>query len=121
MASRIRNCLLLGDCSLYCTRTFMTYFIRILHQSLISLKPSAQSDREKEEGLPVAPFMDRDKVTKSSAQIGFIKFVLIPMFQTLAKVSVISQTCVLSISLLHSPLTDIFIVVSTKPHSQVRF
>ncbi|KAA0196701.1 High affinity cGMP-specific 3' 5'-cyclic phosphodiesterase 9A [Fasciolopsis buskii] len=45
-----------------------------------------QSDREKEEGLPVAPFMDRDKVTKSSAQIGFIKFVLIPMFQTLAKV-----------------------------------
>lgn len=49
-------------------------------------KPSAQSDREKEEGLPVAPFMDRDKVTKSSAQIGFIKFVLIPMFQTLAKV-----------------------------------
>ncbi|CAH8440130.1 unnamed protein product [Dicrocoelium dendriticum] len=46
-----------------------------------------QSDREKVEGLPVAPFMDRDKVTKSSAQIGFIKFVLIPMFQTVAKVS----------------------------------
>ena len=27
-----------------------------------------QSDREKEEGLPFAPFMDRQKVTKSSAQ-----------------------------------------------------
>ncbi|TPP62772.1 Phosphodiesterase, partial [Fasciola gigantica] len=52
-----------------------------------------QSDREKEEGLPVAPFMDRDKVTKSSAQIGFIKFVLIPMFQTLAKVSMIRREC----------------------------
>ncbi|EHH51837.1 High affinity cGMP-specific 3',5'-cyclic phosphodiesterase 9A, partial [Macaca fascicularis] len=41
-----------------------------------------QSDREKSEGLPVAPFMDRDKVTKATAQIGFIKFVLIPMFET---------------------------------------
>lgn len=45
-----------------------------------------QSDREKEEGLPVAPFMDREKVTKPTAQIGFIKFVLIPMFDTVAKV-----------------------------------
>uniref|UniRef100_G3TVR8 Phosphodiesterase n=1 Tax=Loxodonta africana TaxID=9785 RepID=G3TVR8_LOXAF len=44
-----------------------------------------QSDREKLEGLPVAPFMDRDKVTKATAQIGFIKFVLIPMFETVTK------------------------------------
>ncbi|KAK6168428.1 hypothetical protein SNE40_020964 [Patella caerulea] len=43
-----------------------------------------QSDREKSEGLPVAPFMDREKVTKPTAQIGFIKFVLIPMFETAA-------------------------------------
>lgn len=47
---------------------------------------SVQSDREKSEGLPVAPFMDRDKVTKPTAQIGFIKFVLIPMFETVMKV-----------------------------------
>ena len=47
----------------------------------------AQSDREKAEGLPVAPFMDREKVTKPTAQIGFIKFVLIPMFETVMKVS----------------------------------
>ncbi|VDP00439.1 unnamed protein product [Schistosoma margrebowiei] len=46
----------------------------------------SKSDREKLEGLPVAPFMDREKVTKPSAQIGFIKFVLIPMFQTVASV-----------------------------------
>lgn len=46
----------------------------------------AQSDREKAEGLPVAPFMDREKVTKPTAQIGFIKFVLIPMFETVMKV-----------------------------------
>ena len=46
-----------------------------------------QSDREKSEGLPVAPFMDRDKVTKPTAQIGFIKFVLIPMFEAVHKAS----------------------------------
>lgn len=46
-----------------------------------------QADREKLEGLPVAPFMDREKVTKPSAQIGFIKFVLLPMFENVAKVS----------------------------------
>lgn len=34
----------------------------------------------------MAPFMDRDKVTKATAQIGFIKFVLIPMFETVTKV-----------------------------------
>jgi high affinity cGMP-specific 3',5'-cyclic phosphodiesterase 9 len=44
-----------------------------------------QSDREKAEGLPVAPFMDRDKVTKPTAQIGFIKFVLLPMFDAVAR------------------------------------
>ncbi|CAH3119914.1 unnamed protein product [Pocillopora meandrina] len=44
-----------------------------------------QSDREKAEGLPVAPFMDRDKVSKPTAQIGFIKFVLIPLFELLNK------------------------------------
>lgn len=31
--------------------------------------------------------MDREKVTKPTAQIGFIKFVLIPMFETVMKVS----------------------------------
>lgn len=49
-----------------------------------------QSDREKEEGLPVAPFMDREKVTKSTAQIGFIKFVLIPIFEVMKQVSIAS-------------------------------
>ena len=47
-----------------------------------------QSDREKSEGLPVAPFMDREKVTKPTAQIGFIKFVLLPMYQQLYQVSI---------------------------------
>ncbi|XP_077312298.1 high affinity cGMP-specific 3',5'-cyclic phosphodiesterase 9A [Lithobates pipiens] len=44
-----------------------------------------QSDREKMEGLPVTPFMDRDTVTKPKAQIGFIKFVLLPLFETMMK------------------------------------
>ncbi|KAG9333408.1 hypothetical protein JZ751_012720 [Albula glossodonta] len=42
--------------------------------------------QKKSEGLPVAPFMDREKVTKPTAQIGFIKFVLIPMFETVMKI-----------------------------------
>lgn len=54
---------------------------------------ASQSDREKSEGLPVAPFMDRDKVTKPTAQIGFIKFVLIPMFETVMKVGQCEYTC----------------------------
>ncbi|XP_067371670.1 high affinity cGMP-specific 3',5'-cyclic phosphodiesterase 9A isoform X2 [Channa argus] len=52
-----------------------------------------QSDREKAEGLPVAPFMDREKVTKPTAQIGFIKFVLIPMFETVMKVVTDNKSC----------------------------
>ncbi|RXN31369.1 high affinity cGMP-specific 3, 5 -cyclic phosphodiesterase 9A-like protein [Labeo rohita] len=43
-----------------------------------------QSDMEKLEGLPVTPFMDRDKVTKPSSQTGFIRFVLFPLFIELA-------------------------------------
>ncbi|XP_072435956.1 high affinity cGMP-specific 3',5'-cyclic phosphodiesterase 9A isoform X4 [Chiloscyllium punctatum] len=42
------------------------------------------SDMEKLEGLPVSPFMDRDKVTKPSSQTGFIRFVLLPLFIELA-------------------------------------
>ncbi|KAJ3122762.1 High affinity cAMP-specific and IBMX-insensitive 3',5'-cyclic phosphodiesterase 9A [Nowakowskiella sp. JEL0407] len=46
----------------------------------------AQSDKEKAEGLPTAPFMDRDKVTKASAQVGFIGYVMIPLFELVGKV-----------------------------------
>ncbi|KAJ3392528.1 High affinity cAMP-specific and IBMX-insensitive 3',5'-cyclic phosphodiesterase 9A [Entophlyctis sp. JEL0112] len=45
-----------------------------------------QSDKEKKEGLPTAPFMDREKVTKPSAQVGFIGFVMIPLFELVSKV-----------------------------------
>jgi len=43
-----------------------------------------QSDLEKREGLPVSPFMDRDKVNKNSSQVNFIRFVLLPLFDSLA-------------------------------------
>ncbi|XP_065349163.1 high affinity cGMP-specific 3',5'-cyclic phosphodiesterase 9A isoform X1 [Cloeon dipterum] len=42
-----------------------------------------QSDSEKLEGLPVTPFMDRDKVTKPSSQCSFIGLVLLPLFEAL--------------------------------------
>ncbi|XP_069377356.1 high affinity cGMP-specific 3',5'-cyclic phosphodiesterase 9A-like isoform X1 [Paralichthys olivaceus] len=44
-----------------------------------------QSDTEKQKGLPVSPFMDRDKVSKPSSQTNFIRFVLLPLFSELTK------------------------------------
>ncbi|CAN0029670.1 unnamed protein product [Lampetra planeri] len=44
----------------------------------------SQSDVEKLEGLPVSPFMDRDKVSRSSSQVNFIRHVLLPLFVALA-------------------------------------
>ncbi|XP_046396751.1 high affinity cGMP-specific 3',5'-cyclic phosphodiesterase 9A [Ischnura elegans] len=43
----------------------------------------SQSDAEKMEGLPVTPFMDRDKVTKPSSQCSFIGYVVLPLFEAL--------------------------------------
>ncbi len=45
-----------------------------------------KSDREKKEGLPVTNFMDREQVTKSNAQLVFIKTILLPMFESLLMV-----------------------------------
>ncbi|KND02075.1 uncharacterized protein SPPG_02578 [Spizellomyces punctatus DAOM BR117] len=45
-----------------------------------------QADHEKAAGLPFAPFMDREKVTKAGAQVGFIGFVLIPLYELMARV-----------------------------------
>ncbi|OON17478.1 3'5'-cyclic nucleotide phosphodiesterase, partial [Opisthorchis viverrini] len=53
-----------------------------------------QSDYEKLAGLPVAPFMDREKVTKSASQCGFIRFVILPLFEALAKLLPQIQTAV---------------------------
>ncbi|XP_044579687.1 uncharacterized protein LOC123261890 [Cotesia glomerata] len=44
-----------------------------------------QSDAEKLEGLPVTPFMDREKVTKPSSQCSFIGLVLLPLFEVLGE------------------------------------
>ncbi|XP_072900436.1 high affinity cGMP-specific 3',5'-cyclic phosphodiesterase 9A-like [Hemitrygon akajei] len=44
-----------------------------------------QGDREKSEGLPVSPFMDRDRVWKSHTQSAFITSTLMPMFESLTK------------------------------------
>ncbi|XP_053561680.1 high affinity cGMP-specific 3',5'-cyclic phosphodiesterase 9A-like [Bombina bombina] len=44
-----------------------------------------QSDREKSEGLPVTPYMNRDTVTKAEAQRTFIICLLTPLCQALSK------------------------------------
>lgn len=41
--------------------------------------------------------MDRDKVSKPTAQIGFIKFVLIPLFELLNKVRIAVRTAFLEL------------------------
>lgn len=44
-----------------------------------------QSDVEKLLGLPVTPFMDRDKVSRPSSQCSFIGFVLLPLFESIGR------------------------------------
>ncbi|XP_069020314.1 high affinity cGMP-specific 3',5'-cyclic phosphodiesterase 9A-like isoform X1 [Embiotoca jacksoni] len=44
-----------------------------------------QSDTEKLKGLPVTPFMDRDKVCRPSSQTNFIRFVLLPLVTELTE------------------------------------
>lgn len=67
-------------------RDFWVQFlvISINHDNRSCVVFLSKSDVEKLEGLPVSPFMDRDKVTKPSSQIGFIRFVLLPLFIELA-------------------------------------
>ena len=49
-----------------------------------------QSDREKSEGLPVSQYMDRDLITKPKAQIGFLTFILLPMYKEIARVRAVT-------------------------------
>ena len=44
-----------------------------------------QSDVEKLLGLPVTPFMDREKVSRPSSQCSFIGFVLLPLFESIGR------------------------------------
>lgn len=54
-------------------------------KTVVLFVPVVQSDTEKLKGLPVTPFMDRDKVSKPSSQTNFIRFVLLPLFSELTK------------------------------------
>nr|KAJ3423179.1 cAMP-specific 3',5'-cyclic phosphodiesterase 4D [Polyrhizophydium stewartii] len=44
-----------------------------------------QGDMEKKLNLPVSPYMDRDNVNVPSSQIGFIDYVVMPLFDALDK------------------------------------
>ncbi|XP_055676666.1 high affinity cGMP-specific 3',5'-cyclic phosphodiesterase 9A [Lutzomyia longipalpis] len=46
----------------------------------------AQSAAEKNEGLPVTPFMDPDKISKNGSQVRFIGAVLLPLFEALGEI-----------------------------------
>jgi hypothetical protein len=44
----------------------------------------SQGDKEKEKGLAVSPLCDRATVSVPASQLGFIKFVVLPLFEVLA-------------------------------------
>ncbi|KAJ8951049.1 hypothetical protein NQ318_003745, partial [Aromia moschata] len=54
-----------------------------------------QSDAEKLEGLPVTPFMDREKITKPSSQCSFIGFVLLPLLEALGELFIELQDLII--------------------------
>ena len=62
---------------------FYEPFCRVMFQHCVF---PFQSEIEKRNGLPLAPFMDRERVTKSSSQIGFIRFVLLPLYEAINQV-----------------------------------
>ena len=47
---------------------------------------SLQFALEKEQGLPSISMMDPSSTTKEASQTGFIRFILIPLFESLKKV-----------------------------------
>lgn len=53
---------------------FMEWCDRCLEEFFV------QGDAEKQEGLPVSPMCDRDLTVRSDSQLGFIKFIVRPMY-----------------------------------------
>ena len=51
----------------------------------------AIGDSERELGLPISPFMDRHKANVAKAQIGFIEFIVRPMFDILERFLAVSE------------------------------
>ena len=66
--------------------TSASFFLNFSTFASLSQEFFNQSDLEKLEGLPVSPFMDRDKVTKPTSQCSFIGFVLLPLFEALGEI-----------------------------------
>jgi high affinity cGMP-specific 3',5'-cyclic phosphodiesterase 9 len=54
----------------------------------------AQGDVEKQRGFPVGFTNDRDKVTGASSQIGFIKFLCLPLYGSMVRVAPSFQACI---------------------------
>jgi hypothetical protein len=53
-----------------------------------------QGDLEKEKGLAVSPLCDRETVSVPASQTGFIKFVVIPLFEVLAIMMPYAGACI---------------------------
>merc|ERR1712046_88634 len=46
----------------------------------------AQGDKEREAHMPISPLCDRVTVSKAKSQIGFVNFIVRPMFQGLSSI-----------------------------------
>ena len=100
LALKIKTWILIWELSPLCAGgdNFQCHPKNSLSEEDLALFLWFQSDLEKREGLPVSPFMDRDKVNKNSSQVNFIRFVLLPLFDSLADLYPTIQVC-LAISL----------------------
>jgi hypothetical protein len=47
----------------------------------------SQGDQERERGLPISPFMDREHQSTNKTQIGFIKYVVKPLYDLVIKIA----------------------------------
>mmetsp|Transcript_9271 Transcript_9271/g.32672 ORF Transcript_9271/g.32672 Transcript_9271/m.32672 type:complete len:2305 (-) Transcript_9271:160-7074(-) len=54
----------------------------------------AQGDREKAEGLPVSPNMDRETTKQAQLSLNFIDFIVAPLFIAVSNILPLMQTCV---------------------------
>lgn len=83
------------------SKTVTNAIVEKRYKNSIEMLAHLQSDVEKLEGLPVAPFMDREKVSKPSSQVGFIRFVLLPLFESLGQLFPQLEVSILTITQLH--------------------
>ena len=84
------NCSLKLTCSLSLGNIF---FLLMQHAKLVLEEFFEQGDKEKELGLPVSPMFDRDTTSLPKSQVGFIEFIVGPLYSAMLKVFPAMKEC----------------------------